>query len=139
MPISLPERNRAAEEAYVEAWRQREELEELADCVSAALEAGRPQLASRLVGLLEGQAEIPPGSALERAQRVARLLLLADPEQEPVLSEDLEQAWLLARREALRQIRGRVRARSQQVSGVFLDQGGPPHRSPRLSWRKRER
>jgi hypothetical protein len=139
MATQLPDRNRDAEEVFVEAWRQLDDPSGLADCVSAALEAGRPQLAGRLVGLLEGRVEIPAGSALERAQRAARLLLMATPDQEAVLGEDLEQAWLLARREELRRIRHRVRERSQQVSGLFLDQAGQRQRQPRLSWRKRKR
>jgi hypothetical protein len=139
MSTQLPTPDRAAEDAFLAAWRQSRDTEGLVACVSAALEAGRPQLAGRLVGLLEGRVVIEPGSALDRARRVASLLVLAGPEAVQSLAEDLDQAWMEAHRDQLRRVRARVRARNQQGSGVFLDTGSPPRREPRLTGRKRRR
>ncbi len=137
MNRELPSPERSAEDAYLAAWAQSEDDEGLAACVTAALEAGRPQLAGRLVGLLDGRVEIEPGSALDRARTVARLLVLARPEQVQGLVEDLDRAWLDARRDQLRGVRARVRGRNQEGSGLFLDTGGARHREPRLMRSKR--
>ncbi len=136
---ALPPPDRAAEDAFLASWQQRDDIDGLAACVSDALAAGRPQLAGRLVGLLEGRVEIEPGSALDRARRVARLVVVARPEDLHALSEDLDRAWLEARQAHHRWVRSRMRARSQQASGVFLDTGGTRRREPRLLHRKRRR
>jgi hypothetical protein len=136
MDPAIPTPDHAAEEAFLASWRSSDDLDGLVACVGAALEAGRPQLAGRLVGLLDGRIEIEPGSALDRARRVAGMLVLARPEAVPGLVDDLERAWADARSDHLRRVRARVRARQQQGSGLFLDQGGPPHREPRLRGRK---
>lgn len=132
MHRELPTPDRSAEDAYLALWRRSEDLDGLAACITAALEAGRPQLAGRLVNLLDGKVEIEPNSVLDRARRVARLLLVAAPEEAPGLAEDLDRAWMDARRAQLRRVRARVRGRNQRGSGVFLDSGSQPHREPRL-------
>ncbi len=137
MSAMLPSLDRAAEDAFVAAWRDSEELEGLVELVTAALEAGRPQLAGRLVGLLEGRVEIEPGSALAKAQAIARLVVVGKPEEAFALSEELERAWYEARRAQLRAVRARVRDRYREGSGVFLDGGAPKHRLPHLSGGKR--
>jgi hypothetical protein len=134
---ALPTPDLAAEDTFLESWLRSDDVDGLAACVTAALEAGRPQLAGRLVGLLAGRIEIEPGSALDRARCVAGLLVLAQPEATHALAEDLDRAWMQARRSQLRRIRSRVRGRTQQASGVFLDGGGSQHREPRLLGRKR--
>jgi len=134
--MNLPTPDRAAEDAFLLAWQQSDDVDGLVVCVTTALEVGRPQLAGRLVGLLGGRVEIEPGSALDRARGVARLLVIAKPEAVAALAEDLDKAWLDARRSQMLQVRARMRARSQQVSGVFLDQAGQRHREPRLAGKK---
>ena len=137
MAAALPTPDRTAEDDFIAAWRRSDDVAGLVDCVTTALDAGRPQLAGRLVGLLEGRVEIQPGSALERAQAVARLLVIASPDAVPGLHEDLDRAWMDARRCRMRRVRDRVRARNQGGSGFFLDQGGPARRGPRLGGKKR--
>ncbi len=136
IPPSLPPPDRGAEDAFLDQWQTSDDLDGLAACVSAALEAGRPQLAGRLVGLLEGRVEIEPGPALERARNAARLLVVARPEAVAALAEDLDRAWLEARRAHLRWVRSRLRARSEKSSRVFMDPG-PRRRESRFVNRKR--
>lgn len=133
---ALPDRSPAAEDAWIETWREAEPDETLAAAVSAALAAGRPQLAARLVGLLDGRVELPPGSPLLRARRAAGLLLLRREEPDPLDIEELEDAWRAVSQGRL--LRARQRARQRQAPGL-LDLLAPAdtRRKPRLTGRFR--
>jgi hypothetical protein len=118
--VALPDRSPAAEDAFVAA-REGGDVEDLVGAVTLAIEACRPRLAARLVGLLDGRVEIPPGSALERARRAASLVLLA--EVLPVVAwEELQEAWAEARRIRLDRAGRRWRAALE---------GEVPERPPR--------
>lgn len=104
----LPERNRQAEDAYLERWRSSDDTEGLIAAVTEAVEGRRPQLAARLVNLLDEQVEIEPGSALERAFRASRMMMLAEPS--PEAFQEFQAAWILARRMRIRRITRRMRA-----------------------------
>lgn len=133
---ALPERSPAAEDAWIETWREAEPDETLAGAVAAALAAGRPQLAARLVGLLDGRVEIPPGSPLQRARRAAGLLLLRREEPDPQDIEALEEAWRAVQQGRL--LRARQRARQRQPPGLLdLLTPADPRRKPRLTGRFR--
>lgn len=103
----LPERTRAAEDAYLQRWQDSENTDELLAAITEAIEAQRPQLAARLVSLLDEHVEVEPGSAVERAQRASRMLMLKDPG--PEAFEELQAAWVLARRMRIRRITRRMR------------------------------
>jgi len=106
--MMLPERNRQAEDAYLAHWRSSDDMEGLIAAVTAAIEGRRPQLAARLVNLLDEQVEIEPGSALERATRASRMMMHS--ESTPAAFQELESAWILARRMRIRRITRRMRA-----------------------------
>ena len=74
---TLPGRDPADEDAFVDQWRRAEapDQDDLLDVVIAAVEAKRPGLAARLVGLLEPDPEAPTHPAVARAQRAAAMLL----------------------------------------------------------------
>ena len=74
---ALPGRDPADEDAFVDRWRCAEapDQDDLLDVVIAAVEAKRPGLAARLVGLLELDPEAPTHPAVARAQRAAAMLL----------------------------------------------------------------
>lgn len=76
--------------------------------ITEAIEGQRPQLAARLVNLLDEQVEIEPGSPLDRASRASRMMMLAEPS--PNAFQDLQAAWILARRMRVRRITRRMRA-----------------------------
>jgi hypothetical protein len=77
--------------------------------VRAALEAGRPRLAGRLVGLL------PPDwgedEDLARASRAARLILLEPAAQVDELAEELRLLFEIRRRQRMRKAKNRSRTR----------------------------
>lgn len=104
---ALPPRDREAEDAYVAKWRDLDQPEQLMDVISAAIDARRPQLAARLVGLLGEQIDVPPDSPIAHAQKAARLLML--PDNEPAVFSELQSAWLLARKTRMRRIKRRMR------------------------------
>jgi hypothetical protein len=120
----LPARTHAAEDAWVA------DLEGAAPDVllaraHAALGAGRPTLAARVVGLLPPDvAAAEPG--LDRARAAARLLLLAPPDRRgPVLAE-LEEAVQACRTAHV----ARARARHRKNARDLLDPT-KPRRRPR--------
>ncbi|NOY25482.1 MAG: hypothetical protein GXP62_06370 [Oligoflexia bacterium] len=133
----LPAPDRAAEDACVAAWADSDDVDGLVALVTACIAAHRPQLAARLVGLLDDRVEIPSGSPLARAQAAARMLLLAPGDAVVALSEDLAEAWICVRRGRMKRLKARIRERAQGGSGVFLDQRSPTRRKPRLTGRFR--
>lgn len=134
---ALPAPGRAAEDAFIAALHEHDDVDELASLVSAALQARRPQLAARLVGLLDGRVEIPPGSALDRARRAASLLLIAPAEPEPSWVEELDEAWMLVRQARLVRTKARMRQRGSEQAGGIVGGGGDGRRSPRLTGKGR--
>ncbi len=105
----LPERGRAAEDTFVAALADSGDVEALIDRIGEALEARRPQLAARLVGLLPEDLDPEPGSPLEAARRAARFLLL-DPGAERARGwSELEDAWAELRQKRMSRIKRRMR------------------------------
>jgi hypothetical protein len=93
----LPLRGTAEEDAFVWSLLDGAPPDTIAELVGEALEAGRPQLAARLVGLLPEDRDDPD---FERARAAARFVVQgadADP-------SDLDSAWrfLRERRETWR-------------------------------------
>ena len=103
----LPERNQEAEDAFLDRWSQADDTDGLITAVTEAIDSRRPQLAARLVSLLDEQVEIEPGSALDRARRASRMMMM--PEPGPGAFEELQAAWILARRMRIRRITRRMR------------------------------
>ncbi|MCK6505162.1 hypothetical protein L6R53_17485 [Myxococcota bacterium] len=138
-PEGLPAPDAPAEDAFVAGLADRDDLDALVRAITAAMQARRPRLAARLVGLLDDRVEIAPGSDLDRARRAAALLLLA---REPALSQplvdDLDQAWQLARQARMRRITARMRARASALPESLLVSPAPSsRRAPRLTGRDR--
>jgi len=111
----LPSRDRLEEDRFVAAWRLASEGEGelLVDMVTAAVDARRPMLAARLVGLIDeddGQAE----PAVQRARAAARLLLRTPERIDPVALEDFMAAWRRSRKVYMDRVRRRHRAKSGQ-------------------------
>jgi selenocysteine lyase/cysteine desulfurase len=106
----LPDRAAEAEDDYVAALAARDTSDEvLADLVTEAMEARRPRLAARLVGLLSDRVEVEAGSPLARAQRVARLVLMQGGVTPEDLYNELDEAWTAARRRRMTRIKQRMR------------------------------
>ena len=104
--MSLPDRGRAAEDAFLAAAVDAD-VEELAEWVGEAIEARRPMLAARLVGLIPEGVDL--GADLEPARRAARFLLVdAEGERQEGWSE-LEDAWAIVRAKRIRRIKQRMR------------------------------
>jgi|GEM_PF-2508705 len=136
MPQSLPAPLPEAEDAYIAAWRDGDDIDGLVEAITQAMADRRPQLAARMVGLLEGRVEIQPGTPLHRAQTAARLLLVAPTEVASPLFEDLDQAWSLARAAQIRRITARMSDRAAEISQGLFDV--PNHqRRPRLTGHRR--
>ena len=105
----LPGPDRTSETAFIQEWMDSDDVDGLIEVISEAIAAKRPQLAARLVGLLDDAVEVEPGSALERAQNAARFFLLK-PQAAPNL-DAFEAAWAEARRKRIRKIKTRMRNR----------------------------
>ena len=110
----LPERSSEAEDAFLDEWRASEDTEGLIAAITAAVEGRRPQLAARLVGLLDAHTDVPDDEAIARARRAAALLML--PRQRPGAFEELQAAWIIARRVKMRWIKRRMRGGSRRPS-----------------------
>jgi len=120
MDGSLPERSRDSEERFLATWRDSDDTDGLIEAISAAVEARRPQLAARLVGLLGEQVEVEAGSPVDQARKAARMLMLPTASAADFIA--LQSAWIIARKLRMRRIKRRMR-------------GG--RRVPRASRRKR--
>ncbi len=81
----------------------------------AALEAGRPRLAGRLVGLLPS--DWGEDEDLARASRAARLILLEPSAQVDELAEELRLLFEIRRRQRMRRAKGRSRKRVTPKDG----------------------
>ena len=111
----LPSRDRLQEDRFVAAWRLAadEEGALLVNMVTAAVEARRPMLAARLVGLLDDGDEAG-GPAVQRARSAARLLLRTPDRVDPVVLEEFMASWRRSRKVYMDRIRRRHRARAGQ-------------------------
>ena len=105
----LPERTAVAEDAFVAELSENDDLDVLEDAVTAALDARRPQLAARLVGLLDGRIDIEEGSPLDRASKAAKLLLFNKPSPADNSWSALDDAWREVRKKMVRRARKRMR------------------------------
>lgn len=103
----LPAKKAVDEQAFVDAWMAHDDAELLSQVISDAIDARRPKLAARLVQLIGEQVEIEPGSALERAQQAANMLVLRAKDIE--LFNALDEAWRETRKNRMRRIRARQR------------------------------
>lgn len=103
----LPAKKTVDEQAFVDAWMAHDDAELLSQVISDAIDARRPKLAARLVQLIGEQVEIEPGSALERAQQAANMLVLRAKDIE--LFNALDEAWRETRKNRMRRIRARQR------------------------------
>lgn len=106
-PTQLPDRNDAAEDAFVQQWMASDDVDMLSQLISDAMEDRRPRLAARLVQLLPDHVEVEPGGALERAQRAARLLVVDSKNVE--LFNALDEAWREVRKKRMRRMLKRQR------------------------------
>jgi len=122
--MALPERNAAAEDAYVLAMSDNDDMDLLIEAIEAAISARRPMLSARLVNLLGEQVEIEPGSALAQAQRAAGLVILARGTPEDRSWSELEDAWRNARKNRMHRIRHRMRERISGKPEGRLDRHG---------------
>jgi hypothetical protein len=111
----LPSRDRLEEDRYVAAWRDAEELHVgvLVDRVTDAIDARRPMLAARLVGLLDDDVAADDPN-IARARSAARLLMRTPDRVDPAILEDFMAAWRRGRKMYMDRVRRRHRARQGQ-------------------------
>lgn len=107
----LPDRTDIAEDAFVQQWTESDDTDGLLDIITAAMDARRPRLAARLVGLLEDHVEIEPGSPIDRARAAARMVLMREVRPEDVSWSEFEDAWSEARRSRMNRLMRRQRQR----------------------------
>ena len=108
----LPERQPAAEDLFVEAYRQPDaDTDALVEAIGAAMDARRPLLAARLVQLLDDLIAIEPGSDLDRARRAAQFVVMNKPSPGDRSWSALEDAWRVAREVRMQRIKRRMRLR----------------------------
>lgn len=104
--MSLPGRGREAEDAFVAA-AAAADPEQLLAWVGEALDARRPQLAARLVGLIPD--EVEAGPELDAARRAARFVLVGAAGDAERGFTELERTWSIVRRRRMRRIKERMR------------------------------
>ena len=112
----LPERSIEAEDVFLQEMATASP-DSVQDAISAALEHRRPQLAARLVGLLEDD----PLDGLDpeerkRARTVTHLLLhehREDPNAWFYEAQELAELWAQARRRRLDKVKMRMRGRNR--------------------------
>jgi len=136
MSHTLPPPRPEEEDAFISALSEADDVEGLVEHISAAMAARRPQLAARLVGLLDGRVEVQPGTPLARAQVAARLLLVATAAATSPLFDDLDSAWRQARSAQIRRITARMCNRSAEISQGLFDVP-TSQRRPRLTGSRR--
>lgn len=121
---TLPDRSHAAEDAWVVTLADAS-VDVLLDAAHAALDAGRPGLGARVVGLLPAAvADSEPG--LARARTAARLLLVAPVDRRGPVIAELEAAVQACRAAHV----ARARARHRKNARDALDPS-KPRRLPR--------
>lgn len=105
----LPGPDKASEDAWVAEWMSNEDLDGLISAITHAMDARRPQLAARLVGLLDETVAIDPDSPLDRARNAAKFFLVQPTKVE--YFHAFEEAWIEARRAKIRKVKKRMRDR----------------------------
>lgn len=100
--LHLPERDAEAEDVFVADWADSDDVDGLVEVTTHAMDARRPRLAARLVQLLPERVEIETGSPLDKAQRVAAMLVLDSKDVE--LFNALDDAWRAVRRSRMRRM-----------------------------------
>ncbi len=121
----LPGRDKATEDAWIQSL-DGGAVPHLIDACLAAMDAGRPGLAARVLSLLEDE-DIPDVPELERARRAARLLLLAPVDRRGPIIAELEAEVASLRRAHVARARARQRRRARG------DDASPLRRKPRGS------
>ncbi len=111
-PTDLPSRERQAEEDFVAQWRDADDPDGLDIAVEAAIEARRPMLAARLVGLLPEHDDEEP--AIRRARSAATMLLRSGTAPDPLLLEEFLLEWRRSRKSFMDRARRRQRTRAGQ-------------------------
>ena len=124
--MALPDPDQESEDRFIQQWMETDEVEELTDLITQAVESRRPKLAARLFGLLDGRVDIPQGSALERASNAARFLLLKP--QSIDHQRAFEEAWTETRRVRIRRIKHRMRDR---ITGTRTRSARVSRRNPK--------
>ncbi len=104
----LPERDHAAEDAFVRAFVAQGDAADLLEVIEEAMSARRPRLAARLVGLLPDEVDDPEG-LVDAARRAARFLLLDGQDAPDRAWSALEDAWAALRRQRMHRIKHRMR------------------------------
>ncbi|MBX2797652.1 MAG: hypothetical protein KTR31_08295 [Myxococcales bacterium] len=117
--MALPDRTREAEDRFVEQFLTDDDMEFLVEAIEHAMEARRPRLAARLVGLLGERVPVEAGSDLDRAKRAAHLMLFDKTRPEDLSWSELEDAWGRVRRRRLKRIKARMRASIAGSSARF--------------------
>ncbi len=108
----LPSRDRLEEDRYVAAWRDAadDRTPLLVERVSEAIDARRPMLAARLVGLIDE--DVASGEPhIARARSAARLLIRTPDRVDPAILEDFMSAWRRGRKMYMDRVRRRHRSR----------------------------
>ena len=120
----LPDRTIEAEDAFVRQWVETGQTDALEAVIGEAVDAGRPRLACRLVGLLPER----PGEdeAVARARRAARLLLLRGEDAPERDFDGIVDAWLDVRRRRMDLVKARMRRMGRGATEVLA-----PHREGR--------
>jgi hypothetical protein len=130
--MQFPEqRDQSAEDAYVQHWIALDDPEGLADAVSEAVQRRRPQLALRLMGLLEDPAALEEGSPAQKLIGKARLYLVAPSGLAEERWEELAGMTGQLRDEIMARTRGRYRTRARTDAGDMLGLCRGPRRRRR--------
>jgi hypothetical protein len=108
--MDFPElRTESAEDAYVAFWGELEEPEGLMEAVSEAMRRRRPQLAIRLLGLLDEEARAEAGADVADLMQRTRLFLVSAKPYEDENWAILEQLTGRLKERVLTRCRSRAR------------------------------
>ncbi len=112
----LPDRSTDAEDAFLRELAEKDSSY-VQEALSAALEARRPRLAARLIGLLDDD-DLDALAPEERAQarRAAQLILMEsrhDPNAWYYEAQELAELWERTRRRRLEKVKARMRGQNR--------------------------
>ena len=110
----LPERSQTDEDEWLNEHRDAAPAK-LCDLARSCLDARRPMLAARLLGLVAEQ-DLVDDPALQRARRAGNLLLIAPPDRRGPVVAQLEAAVQALRAQHVSRARERQRRRAKDVN-----------------------